>query len=254
MASPHPFGNFLDNMVDVKPSGRRVKHSRSTKVDTLCAPFVSAREVDKNGRKKLPLWNRFPIDYNNPNSSVCPPGLYLKNTDGRNCCVPEKNKATPQEVLSFVNQTIRAYFQNASGSEGKDAKTYKKHRDAMLYYRHNLLTQNPGLVDDIGFDLDKSLAQDKDIVPPVQTRDEELDEHAFWDERNLDGSRLYTFDNPNHPKSMQEARLKFAAIDRLIMRGNNRVKGFSKTNKITENKSKGGRRLTRKKHYKRRQS
>jgi hypothetical protein len=223
---PGPLGNHLD---DVK-LGMPLMFSDGTKVDSFCEPpSVPAKEInERNGRPERPVWVRFPANYDNPNTPFCPAGLYLKNTNGRNCCVSEENKATPQEVLNFVNEVIRSYFQNANTHEGKDSKKNKAHRDAMHYYRHYLLTNHKGLHDDLGFNFEERLIEDNKFVNDEPTQEDITEEDELWDKRNPDGTLFYSR-NTKYPKPNEKIIKDFAAIAKKVLTANADLRDKSKS-------------------------
>jgi len=150
-----------------------VKFSPSTKMESFCNPgprpqFVGykqktrfnpvsrQKETYEKKSKLLPLavyLNEYE-SYDNKKYG-CNPGQYIKYENGHYCCVGQEFKATPQEMLDFVNRALESFFDNVGYSSAPNAYTRDKYDysikelDFLLYHRRNIMTKNVGLVDNL---------------------------------------------------------------------------------------------------------
>lgn len=150
-----------------------VSFSPSTKNESFCNPgpkpkferYEQKIRVNPNtGRREnyqkrinmLPMavyLNQYDSDDNARYS--CNPGQYIKYENGHYCCVDQSIKATPQEMLDFVNQSLEGFFDNVGFSSAPNSQTKDKHYqsasllDFLLYHRHFLMSSHPGLTDNL---------------------------------------------------------------------------------------------------------
>lgn len=170
-------------MVELK-SLPKVKFNPSTKNGTFCSPGPQARFVmsgegqefirDKNGnirdengnfygsrayKKNIRIASRVKYlnRYNSNNNTKygCNPGQYIKYEDGHYCCVDKKNKATPQEILNYINDALEAFFANVGYSSAPNSESNSKYiysirdLDFLLHHREEIMRRNSGLVDNL---------------------------------------------------------------------------------------------------------
>jgi len=85
----------------------------------------------------------------------CNLGQYIKYENGHYCCVDQSQKATPQEMLDFINHALEGFFDNIGFSSAPNAITKSKHNKAveqlefLLNYRNSVMTNHPGLTDNL---------------------------------------------------------------------------------------------------------
>jgi len=83
----------------------------------------------------------------------CNLGQYIKYENGHYCCVDQSQKATPQEMLDFVNQSLEGFFDNVGFSSAPNSYTKSKHGqmvaqlEYLLNHRTTIMTRHPGLID-----------------------------------------------------------------------------------------------------------
>jgi len=94
----------------------------------------------------------------NSNDNVkygCNPGQYIKYENGHYCCVDQSQKATPQEMLDFINRSLEGFFDNIGFSSAPNAVTKNKHTQTirqlefLLNSRNSVMTSHPGLIDNL---------------------------------------------------------------------------------------------------------
>jgi hypothetical protein len=163
---------------DDKGTWRTVKNnvifSPSVKTTSFCSPgpapkFMETIEVTNYDKvtkqfgpklvkkKYLPLaiyLNSY--DSDNNTKYGCNQGQYIKYENGHYCCVNGDKKATPQEMLDYVNMAIESFFNNVGYSSAPNAYARSKYEHSvkelnfLLYHREKILSNNPeGLVDNL---------------------------------------------------------------------------------------------------------
>jgi hypothetical protein len=94
----------------------------------------------------------------NSNDTVkygCNPTQYIKYENGHYCCVDPSQKATPQEMLDFINRSLEGFFDNIGFSSAPNAVTKNKHTQTirqlefLLNSRNSVMTSHPGLIDNL---------------------------------------------------------------------------------------------------------
>jgi len=94
----------------------------------------------------------------NSNDTVkygCNLGQYIKYENGHYCCVDPSQKATPQEMLDFINRSLEGFFDNIGFSSAPNAVTKNKHTQTirqlefLLNSRNSVMTSHPGLIDNL---------------------------------------------------------------------------------------------------------
>jgi len=94
----------------------------------------------------------------NSNDNVkygCNPTQYIKYENGHYCCVDQSQKATPQEMLDFINRALEGFFDNIGFSSAPNAVTKSKHTQTigqlefLLNYRNSVMTSHPELTDNL---------------------------------------------------------------------------------------------------------
>ena len=163
---------------DNKETWRTVKNnvnfSPSVKTTTFCNPgpapkFVEDIEVTnydnvtKQYGPKIIKKKLLPIavylnsyDSNDNTKYGCSPEQYIKYENGHYCCVSGDKKATPQEMLDYVNMALESFFQNVGYSSAPNSYTKSKYEHSLkelnflLYHREKILSNNLGrLVDNL---------------------------------------------------------------------------------------------------------
>ena len=178
LSSPQPPQNASPlNLQLVSPRSWRqsnaVSFSPSTKDESFCNPGPKPKferyeqrtrrnPVTKqleNFQKRIPL---LPIaiylneyDSNDTVKYGCNQDQYIKYENGHYCCVDPSQKATPQEMLDFINRALEGFFDNIGFSSAPNAITKSKHTQAvgqlefLLNYRNSVMTSHQGLKDNL---------------------------------------------------------------------------------------------------------
>ena len=151
----------------------KVKFSDDTKKDSFCNPgpspkFIRYKPIVKFDPK---IWknvtyqkkiNLLPFvtylnnyDSNDNEKYACNPGQYIKYEDGHYCCVDESNRATPQDMLNFINMSLESLFQNVGFSSAPNSITMDKYKysvkdlEFLLHHREKIMYENPTLIDNL---------------------------------------------------------------------------------------------------------
>ena len=94
----------------------------------------------------------------NSNDNVkygCNPSQYIKYENGHYCCVDQSEKATPQEMLDFINLSLEGFFDNIGFSSAPNSYTKSKHTqsvgqlDFLLNHRTAVMINHPELIDNL---------------------------------------------------------------------------------------------------------
>jgi hypothetical protein len=137
--------------------GVKVKFAPDVKQVTSQNPkgsFCNPGPAPKFGKNLLPLsvyLNGY--DSNDNIRYGCSPGQYIKYDDGHYCCVDPSQKATPQEILDYINRALEGFFDNIGFSSATNSYTKKhynnsvKDLDFLLNHRDTILAQHSGLND-----------------------------------------------------------------------------------------------------------
>jgi len=170
--------NASINELDVARHGRwrqsnAVSFSPSTKNESFCNPGpkpkfaryeqktrinpnTGATETYQKRKNLLPI--AVYLNEYNSNDNVkygCNPGQYIKYENGHYCCVDQSQKATPQEMLDFINQSLEGFFDNVGFSSAPNSYTKDKHNqmvmqlDFLLHHRETVMSSDPGLTDNL---------------------------------------------------------------------------------------------------------
>jgi len=155
------------------PTPSRVHFSADVKDESLCIPgpkpnFIGYRQkIRRNpvtGQREaymtktplLPMATYLNGYESNDNVKYgCNPGQYIKYENGHYCCVDSSNKATPQEMLNFINMTLESFFDNIGFSSSPNAYAREKYSnsvkelDFLLHCRADIMSKTPGLVDNL---------------------------------------------------------------------------------------------------------
>jgi len=151
----------------------RVSFSPRTKDESFCNPGPKPkfeRYVQKTRRNPITRQienyqkriNLLPFvvylneyDSNDNVKYGCNPGQYIKYENGHYCCVDQSQKATPQEILDFINRALEGFFDNIGFSSAPNAFTKNKHGqmvkhlEYLLNHRTTIMTRHPGLTDNL---------------------------------------------------------------------------------------------------------
>lgn len=150
-----------------------VSFSPSTKDDSFCNPGPKPKfqryeqrtrhnpvtGQNENYQKRIDMVP-FVVYLNeyNSNDTVkygCNLGQYIKYENGHYCCVDPSQKATPQEMLDFINRSLEGFFDNIGFSSAPNAVTKNKHAQTirqlefLLNSRNTVMTSHPGLIDNL---------------------------------------------------------------------------------------------------------
>uniref|UniRef100_A0A6C0DB40 Uncharacterized protein n=1 Tax=viral metagenome TaxID=1070528 RepID=A0A6C0DB40_9ZZZZ len=135
----------------------KVKFSTNTiDNDLLCIPGPKAFNLSERAPlRHYDYLNNYDSNYN-PQYG-CNSGQYIKYEEGHYCCVNNDKKATPQEMLNYVNMLIESFIKNVGYSRAPNAmvnridkpryKSFKKELFFLLHHRGKILEKNPRLVD-----------------------------------------------------------------------------------------------------------
>jgi hypothetical protein len=134
------------------PKPKFEKYSQSTRRNPI------TRQIE-NYQKRTDL-NPFVIYLNgyDSNDNVkygCNLGQYIKYENGHYCCVDPSQKATPQEMLDYINNSLEGVFKNVGFSSAPNAVTKNKHGqmvaqlEYLLNHRTTVMTRHPGLTDNL---------------------------------------------------------------------------------------------------------
>jgi len=124
--------------------------------DLLCIPGPKAFNLSERTQlRHYDYLNNYASNYN-PQYG-CNPGQYIKYEGGHYCCVNNDKKATPQEMLNYINMLIESFIKNVGYSRAPNAmvnridkpryKSFKKELTFLLYHRDKILEKNPRLID-----------------------------------------------------------------------------------------------------------
>lgn len=176
LSSTKPQKNSSADDLDKATHGRlrqsnAVSFSPSTKGETFCNPGPKPKfaryeqktrlnantgttETYQKRKQLLPL--AVYLNEYNSNDTVkygCNPGQYIKYENGHYCCVDQSQKATPQEMLDFINQALEGFFDNVGFYSAPNSYTKDKHNqmvmqlEFLLHHRDTVMARNPGLTD-----------------------------------------------------------------------------------------------------------
>jgi hypothetical protein len=132
------------------PKPKFSRYEQKTRVN----PNTGATETYQKRKNLLPI--AVYLNEYNSNDTVkygCNPGQYIKYENGHYCCVDQSQKATPQEMLDFINQSLEGFFDNIGFSSAPNAYTKDKFDQAvrqlefLLHHRETVMTSYPGLTD-----------------------------------------------------------------------------------------------------------
>jgi hypothetical protein len=177
LSSPQPPQNASPPSLQlISPSWRQastVSFSPSTKDKSFCNPGPkpkferyeqkTRRNPDtgqnENYQKRIaPTPYIIYLNEYNSNDNVkygCNPGQYIKYENGHYCCVDPSQKATPQEMLDYINNSLEGVFKNVGFSSAPNAVTKNKHGqmveqlEYLLNHRTTVMTRHPGLTDNL---------------------------------------------------------------------------------------------------------
>ena len=91
-------------------------------------PLTHQREAYMKKTSLLPMATYLNgYDSNDNVKYACNPGQYIKYENGHYCCVDVSNKATPQEMLDFVNMSLESFFDNVGFSSAPNAYAREKY-------------------------------------------------------------------------------------------------------------------------------
>jgi hypothetical protein len=138
---------------------KKPKVTFSTKTidnDLLCIPGPKAFNLSERAPlRHYDYLNNYDSNYN-PQYG-CNVGQYIKYEGGHYCCVNNDKKATPQEMLNYVNMLIESFIKNVGYSRAPNAmvnridkpryKSFKKELNFLLHHRGKILEKNPRLID-----------------------------------------------------------------------------------------------------------
>jgi len=173
LSSPQPSQSSSDLDIEPWQQSNSVSFSPSTKDESFCNPGPKpkferyspstrrnpvTRQIE-NYQKRTDL-NPFVIYLNgyDSNDNVkygCNLGQYIKYEDGHYCCVDPSQKATPQEMLDYINNSLEGVFKNVGFSSAPNAVTKNKHGqmvaqlEYLLNHRTTIMTRHPGLTDNL---------------------------------------------------------------------------------------------------------
>lgn len=134
------------------PKPKFARYEQKTRVN----PNTRQTETYQKRKNLLPMavyLNEY--DSNDTEKYGCNPGQYIKYENGHYCCVDQSQKANPQEMLDFVNQSLEGFFDNIGFSSAPNAYTKDKHAqsvmqlDFLLHHRSTIMTGHPGLIDNL---------------------------------------------------------------------------------------------------------
>ena len=134
---------------------KKPKVTFSTKTidnDLLCIPGPKAFNLSERAPlRHYDYLNNYDSNYN-PQYG-CNVGQYIKYEGGHYCCVNNNKKATPQEMLNYVNMLIESFIKNVGYSRAPNAmvnridkpryKSFKKELNFLLHHRSKILEKNP---------------------------------------------------------------------------------------------------------------
>jgi len=150
-----------------------VSFSPSTKDESFCNPGPKPKFARYEQRTRInPVTGQtenyqkridmlpFAIYLNEYNSNDtmkygCNLGQYIKYENGHYCCVDQSQKATPQEMLNFINHALEGFFDNIGFSSAPNSYTKNKHTQTvrqlefLLNSRNSVMTSHPGLTDNL---------------------------------------------------------------------------------------------------------
>jgi hypothetical protein len=178
LSSTKPLQNSSVNDLDRATHGNwkqsnTISFSPSTKDESFCNPGPKPKferyeqrtrqnpvtRQTENYQKRINLlpMSVYLNEYNS-NDNVkygCNPDQYIKYENGHYCCVDQSQKATPQEMLDFINQALEGVFDNIGFSSAPNSYTKNKHAqivgqlEFLLHHRGTVMTSHPGLTDNL---------------------------------------------------------------------------------------------------------
>lgn len=153
---------IVDNYI--KPPPKSVVFSSDTKPisNTFCNPGPKPLI---NKRDNLTYYEYLSNYESSRNTRYgCNKGQYIKYEDGHYCCVKSDKRATPQEMIDFINMLLKSFIKNVGYSRAPNAivnrSTSLKYKQSLkdlkfiMGYREFILQTNPTILDNFVMPID----------------------------------------------------------------------------------------------------